>query len=204
MNKIEGTAREGVAAEAQGRGMDLIVLSLLAASFMIFQVAVLRELRFQLNTIFTLAPFLFSSVIMFIGLGSLAAGWITSRLQAVLRWSVAILPLALLPLFAVTVLVATVFSPLQPQSVTEDQYLGSVITAFILAAVLGYGAVFFFQGLIFTLYFREGREAGILSKVYAIDLVASGVGALWRSSGSLILDLQGKCEPLKSRRAWGL
>lgn len=31
---------------------------------------VLRELRFQLNTIFTLAPFLFSGVIAFIGLGS--------------------------------------------------------------------------------------------------------------------------------------
>ena len=33
----------------------------------------LRELRFQLNTIFTLAPFLFSGVIAFIGLGSYAS-----------------------------------------------------------------------------------------------------------------------------------
>ena len=165
-------------AEARRRRMYLVVLSLLAASFMIFQVGVLRELRFQLNTIFTLAPFLFSSVIAFIGLGSLAARWITGGLDRILRWGVAILPLALLPLFATTVLVATVFSPLQPQSVTEDQYLGSVITAFLLVAVLGYGAVFFLQGLIFTLYFKEGRKTGILSKVYAIDLIASGVGAL--------------------------
>ncbi len=167
--------------ERQRRRMYLLVLSLLAASFMIFQIAVLRELRFQLNTIFTLAPFLFSSVILFMGLGSLeasAARWNPAGLHGVLRWGVAALPLMLLPLFAVTILVASAVSPLQPMAVSGDQYLSSVIAAFILAAVLGYGGVFFLQGLIFALYFREGRQAGILSNVYAIDLIASGSAAL--------------------------
>jgi SAM-dependent methyltransferase len=155
-----------------------MILSLLAGSFMVFQIGLLRELRFQLNTIFTLAPFLVSSVIAFIGLGSFAARWVTGDIRRVLRWASAILPLALLPLFTVTVLVATAASPLQPLGVTGDQYLSSVITAFGLVAVVGYGPVFFTQGLLFALYFREGRAAGILSNVYAVDLVASGMGAL--------------------------
>ena len=145
---------------------------------MVFQIGVLRELRFQLNTIFTLAPFLFSSVITFIGLGSFASRWVKGDIKRVLRWAVAILPLILIPLFTVTILVATVFSPLQPQAVTGDEYMSSVITSFLLVAVLGYGPVFFLQGMLFALYFKEGRKTGILSSVYAIDLLASGAGAL--------------------------
>jgi hypothetical protein len=162
----------------------LLILSLLAGSFMVFQIGLLRELRFQLNTIFTLAPFLVSSVIAFIGLGSFAARWVTGDIRRVLRWASALLPLVLLPLFTVTVLVAMAASPLQPQGVSGDQYLSSVITAFVLVAVLGYGPVFFTQGLLFALYFREGRAAGILSNVYAVDLVASGIGAL--AGGALL------------------
>jgi len=156
----------------------LLVLSLLAASFMLFQISLLRELRFQLNTVFTLTPFLFGSVIALIGAGSLAAGWMSARLAGVLRFGVAILPLILLPLFAVTVLIASTFSPLQPQAVSADEYLRSAISSFLLVALLGYGPVFVLQGLIFALYFREGRRAGILSDVYATDLFASGLGAL--------------------------
>jgi spermidine synthase len=164
--------------EASERRKYLLVLSLLAAAFMVFQIGVLRELRFQLNTIFTLAPFLFSSVIMFIGLGSLSSRWIKGDIKRVLRWAVAILPLILIPLFTITILVATLFSPLQPQGVTGDQYMSSVITAFVLVAILGYGPVFFLQGMLFALYFREGRRTRILSSVYAADLLASGCGAL--------------------------
>ncbi len=156
----------------------LTILSLFAAAFMIFQIGVLRELRFQLNTIFTLAPFLFSSVITFIGLGSLTSRWIKGDIKPVLKWAVSILPLILIPLFTITILVATSLSPLQPQGVTGDEYMSSVIKAFVLVAVLGYGPVFFLQGLLFALYFREGRRAGLLSSVYAVDLLASGTGAL--------------------------
>jgi spermidine synthase len=164
----------------------LTILFLLAAGFMVFQIGVLRELRFQLNTIFTLAPFLFSSVIAFIGLGSFASRWVKGDIKRVLRWALAILPLLLLPLFLVTILVATAVSPLQPQAVTGDEYMGSVITAFVLVAVLGYGPVFFLQGMLFALYFKEGRQSGILSSVYAVDLLASGAGAL---IGGLLLFL---------------
>lgn len=45
------------------RGKDIGILYLLALSFMLYQIAILRELRFQLTTLFTLTPFLFSSVI---------------------------------------------------------------------------------------------------------------------------------------------
>ncbi len=100
----------------------LTILSILAASFMVFQIGVLRELRFQLNTIFTLAPFLFSSVIAFIGLGSYASRWFRGDLERVLRWAAAILPLILLPLFAITIIVATIFSPVQPQDVSGEDY----------------------------------------------------------------------------------
>ncbi len=184
MERDQGIAQEIVTPTPSGRGRYLLILALLAASFMVFQIGILRELRFQLTTIFTLAPFLFSSVLILIGLGSLAARRITGGVHGVLRWSVAILPLIPLPLFAITVLIATVFSPLQPLEVTGDQYLTSVIIAFLLVAAFGYGAVFFLQGLIFALYFREGRQMGFLSDVYAVDLLASGIGAL--VGGSLV------------------
>ena len=121
------------------RRIYLFILSAMAAGCMIFQIAMLRELRFQLNTIFTLAPFLFSSVIFFLGMGSLAARWVKVSLHRVLRWGVAILPLALIPAFAVAIALATVYSPLQPIEVTGDQYLSSVITAFALVSLLGFG-----------------------------------------------------------------
>jgi hypothetical protein len=72
-------------------------------------------------------------------------------------------------------------------TVSGDEYLSSVIVAFLLAAALGYGGVFFLQGLIFALYFREGRRTGILSDVYATDLAASGAGAL--AGGALVFVL---------------
>ena len=169
-----------------GRRVDLTILSLLAVSFMIFQIAVLRELRFQLSTIFTLTPFLFSSVVVFIGLGSLAAGRIRSGSQRILRWSAVILPALLLPLFAVMILVAQgtidhtsegfAYGTRRPGA--GDAYIRSVVQGSIAVAVLGYGPVFFLQGLIFALYFREGRQEGILSNVYGVDLIASGFGAL--------------------------
>ena len=79
----------------------LAVLALLAFSFMLFQLSVLREIRHTLSTLFTLTPFLFSTVILFIGLGSCAARGVTGT-RGVLRWSLAALPVVLLPLFALT------------------------------------------------------------------------------------------------------
>ncbi len=153
---------------------------------MIFQIAVLRELRFQLSTIFTLTPFLFSSVVVFIGLGSLAAGRLRSGSRTILRWSAVILPAVLLPLFALMILVAqgTIdhasegFAYGTPRPGAGDAYIRAVVQGSIAVALFGYGAVFFLQGLIFALYFREGRREGILSNVYAVDLIASGFGAL--------------------------
>jgi hypothetical protein len=150
----------------------------MAGGCMIFQIGLLRELRFQLNTLFTLAPFLFSSVIFFLGLGSLAARWVEASLHRVLRRGVALLPLLLVPAFAASIALATVFTPLQPMQVTGEAYLGSVIRAFVAVSLVGFGPVFVLQGLLFALYFREGRRTGVLSQVYAVDLLASAVGAL--------------------------
>ncbi|HEV8310942.1 MAG TPA: hypothetical protein VGW35_25045 [Methylomirabilota bacterium] len=171
-----------------GRRIYLTILSLLALSFMLFQIAVLRELRFQLSTIFTLTPFLFSGVLVCIGLGSLAAGRVRSTSLPVLGWSTALLPVLLLPLFGIVIVLAqglidhttAAFSYAlgAPAPGTGDAYLRSVILAFLAVAALGYGPVFFLQGVIFALYFREGRQEGLLSNVYAVDLIASGGGAL--------------------------
>ncbi len=174
----------------------LAVLSLLALSFMIFQIAVLRELRFQLSTIFTLTPFLFSSVIAFIGLGSLAAGRVTWASRQLLQWGAALLPVLLLVAFAVMLIVAqsTVDHGAIDQIVSEaervgagDAYMRSVIRGAAAVALFGYGPVFFLQGVIFALYFREGRQEGMLSNVYAADLLASGGGALVGGALSFVL-----------------
>jgi spermidine synthase len=174
---------------ARGRPPEyLVVLSLLAFSFMLFQMSVLREIRYTLSTLFTLTPFLFSTVILFIGLGAVAARQASST-AAVLRWSVAALPVLLLPLFALTVALsqstmdhtADLFAQvptLEGQVRTDANYIGAVARAFITVAVFGYGSVFVLQGLIFALYFREGRDEGTLSRLYAVDLIASGVAAL--------------------------
>jgi len=48
--------------------------------------------------------------------------------------------------------------------------------------------VFFLQGLLFALYFREGRQDGILSNVYAAaDLLGSGVGAIFGGLLSFVM-----------------
>ena len=68
------SGRDAASSPTRGQPAEyLIVLSLLAFSFMLFQMSVLREIRHLLSTLFTLTPFLFSAVIFFIGLGSYAA-----------------------------------------------------------------------------------------------------------------------------------
>lgn len=167
----------------------LIVLSLLAFSFMLFQMSVLREIRHTLSTLFTLTPFLFSAVIFFIGVGSYAARHVSAGTRPVLRWSLAVLPVLLLPLFAVTLALSQLTMDhtsdlfaqvpnVEGQTRTGANYIGAVGRAFITVAVFGYGPVFLLQGLIFGLYFREGRDEGTLSGLYALDLIASGVAAL--------------------------
>ena len=164
----------------------LVVLSLLAFSFMLFQLSVLREIRHTLSTLFTLTPFLFSTVILFIGLGSCAARLVTTGTGAVLRWSLCVLPLLLLPLFALMLVLSRLtmdhtsdlFSQVAGQAGTGANYIGAVGKAFLIVAVFGYGPVFVVQGLIFALYFREGREEGVLSRLYAVDLIASAAAAL--------------------------
>jgi predicted membrane-bound spermidine synthase len=164
---------------------------MLAVAFMLFQIALLRELRFQLTTLFTLTPFLFSSVIVWIAVGSLCASRIRSGVRGVLRWSSLLLPLLVLPLFAASIGIAHALisdgdvllnSRFQSTGVitqsAHDLYFQSTIVAFIAVAVFGYGFIFFLQGLIFSLYFREGREDGTLSEVYGADLIASGLGAI--------------------------
>src|SRR5262249_13374366 len=81
-------------------------ISLLAMAFMLFQLSILRELRFQLTTLFTLTPFLFSSVIFFISLGSLAAQRVRKNADRVLRLGILVLPAILLPAFALMLLAA--------------------------------------------------------------------------------------------------
>jgi spermidine synthase len=166
-----------------------VVLSLLAFAFMLFQLGVLREIRHTLSTLFTLTPFLFSAVIFFIGVGSAVARHLSVDSRSVLRWALALLPVLLLPLFALTIALSqstmdhtadlfTQVPPVDGQAHTPANYIGAVSRAFIVVALFGYGPVFVLQGLIFGLYFREGRDEGTLSMLYALDLIASGAAAL--------------------------
>ena len=167
-------------------GPYLVVLSLLAFAFMLFQLSVLREIRHTLSTLFTLTPFLFSTVIFFIGLGSWLARRLPADSRAVLRWSLSALPVLLLPLFAVTLLLSRytmdhtsdLFAQVTGQAGSGANYIGAVGRAFLAVAVFGYGPVFVLQGVIFALYFREGRDEGSLSRLYAVDLIASAAAAL--------------------------
>lgn len=173
------------------RRASLALLCILAVSFMLFQIALLRELRFQLTTLFTLTPFLFSSVVVWIALGSLCASRIQGQAKGVLKVSTLLLPLLVLPLFAASIGIAhhlitdgDVGNNSRFQSVgvitesASDAYFHSTIVAFVTVAVFGYGLIFFLQGLVFALYFRDGREDGTLSEVYGADLLASGGGAI--------------------------
>lgn len=139
-------------ADGARRPASLLVLFLLALSFMIFQLAVLRELRFQLSTIFTITPFLFSSVIALIGLGSLTAGRLGWASRQVLQWGLALLPLLLIVAFAAMLLVAhaTVDHGAIDQLAGDaervqagDAYIRSVIRGAAAIAVFGFGPVFF-------------------------------------------------------------
>jgi predicted membrane-bound spermidine synthase len=155
---------------------------------MLVQLAVLREIRHTLSTLFTLTPFLFSAVIFFMGIGSWAARRVSADSRAVLRWGLAALPLLLLPLFALTIALsqasmdhtADLFGQVAAVdgARTPPNYIATVSQAFIVVAIFGYGPVFVLQGLIFGLYFREGRDEGTLSTLYAFDLAASGAAAL--------------------------
>jgi hypothetical protein len=179
----------------------LVVLSLLAAAFMLFQLAILRELRFQLATNFSLTPFLFSSVIFFIAIGSLFAARIGANSEKILRLGILLLPTILLPAFSLMLLSA--HGQIDPSErlatiVLEnpafgapanigDSSLRTAIFAFIAVGVAGYGVVFFLHGLLFALYFREARAMGLLSGVYAADLLASGAGALMGGGLAFVL-----------------
>ena len=152
-------------AVAKGRGRYLTTLFLLAVSFMLFQMAVLRELRFQLSALFTLTPFLFSSVIVAIGLGSLGAGWLKGTGTTALRRTVGILPLIFVPVFVLMVGVAqklvdrgtllNIAAKAGTGDTTRVAHLDGVAIPFLMTALCGYGIVFFLQGFAFTLYFRR-------------------------------------------------
>ena len=183
----DGQSPETPETALPGRRVYLTILSLLAVSFMIFQIAVLRELRFQLeHDLHAHAVPVQQRGDLRLGLGSLAAGRIRSGSQRILRWSAVILPALLLPLFAVMILVAQgtidhtsegfAYGTRRPGA--GDAYIRSVVQGSIAVAVLGYGPVFFLQGLIFALYFREGRQKATSSNVYGVNLIASGFGAL--------------------------
>jgi spermidine synthase len=167
---------------------SLAVLAILALSFMLYQIALLRELRFQLMTLFTLAPFLFSSVIACIAAGSVCARRAGAGSDRILRRSIVALPVIALPVFALAMAIAQYCIRLGGDSRfvyggaegagAGDAYLTTSVFGFLAVAVFGYGVIFFLQGLIFALYFQEGRQAGRLGNVYGADLIASGCGAL--------------------------
>ncbi len=157
-----------------------------AFTLMLFQIALLRELRYQVSAYYTLAPFLFSAVVVFIGLGSLLSR-LVRRTDLIARGTIALLPSLMLIAYGATILIArmtvdrTTEMAYAFQSTDVDprlEHLDAITLPFLYVALGGYGIVFVAQGLLFAALFREGRKRGRLEGFYALDLFASGLGAL--------------------------
>ncbi len=162
----------------------LILVS--AFALMLFQIALLRELRYQVSAYYTLAPFLFSAVVVFIGLGSLLSR-LVRRTDLIAKATIGVLPSLMLAAYGATILIArmtvdrTQEMAYAFQATDVDprlEHLDAITLPFLYVALGGYGIVFITQGLLFAALFREGRKSGHLEGFYALDLLASGLGAL--------------------------
>jgi predicted membrane-bound spermidine synthase len=164
------------------------IIFFLGLGFMAFQISILRELRFQVSTIFILGPLLFSAVLTFIGFGSLLVGFMDWSTKRVLRWGLIILPLLmLLSLIAVVILAHHVIIPINPEAYFEksivvntnpSDLMHNILNTFIILIPVCCGVVFLLQGGIFASLYAQGRKDGTLHGLYAFDMFSGGLGAV--------------------------
>jgi len=164
------------------------IIFFLGLGFMAFQISILRELRFQVSTIFILGPILFSAVLAFIGFGSLLFGFMKWSTKRVLRGGLIILPLLmLLSLIALVILAHYVIIPIDPEAYFEESIvvntnpsdlMNNILNTFIILIPVCCGIVFLLQGGIFASLYAQGRKDGILHGLYAFDMFSGGLGAV--------------------------
>ena len=163
----------------------LLLIFILAFGFMLYEMAVLREMRFQILNIFMIGPFLFTSVLWMIGLGSLFKSFMPFNTTRILKICVILLILiSLVSFFLVIKVPQTIKTTLSPEELFKGAQISwarqtrEIIKAFFITVPLSYGVVFILQGIIFASLLSLGREKGFISEVYAADLFASGTGAI--------------------------
>lgn len=164
------------------------VIFFLGLGFMAFQISILRELRFQVSTLFIIGPLLFSAVLIFIGFGSLLVNFLHLPTKRLLKWGFVILPIImLLSLVALVTLTAKVTNPINPLSYFEDptavqtnptDLMRNIFNAFIILIPVCCGIVFLLQGGIFASLYAQGRKDGSLQGLYAFDMFSGGLGAI--------------------------
>jgi len=164
----------------------LLLMFILAFGFMLYEMAVLREMRFQITNMFMIGPLLFASVLWMIGLGSLLKGFLPFSTTRILKICVILLILISLVSFFLLIKLpqkikppfsADMFFRETPEEV-EALQPKQIIKTFVITVPFSYGVIFLLQGIIFASLLTLAREKGFLSEIYASDLFASGIGAI--------------------------
>lgn len=143
------------------------VIFFLGLGFMAFQISILRELRFQVSTLFIIGPLLFSAVLVFIGFGSLIVAFLRLPTKKLLKWGFIVLPiLMILSLVSLVILTPKVTNPIKPESYFEEpgtvqtnpvDLMRSVFNAFIILIPVCCGLIFLLQGGIFASLYDQGQ-----------------------------------------------
>lgn len=181
---------------SQEKTRYFLTFFLLAFGFMTYEISVLRELRFQILNHFIVTPFLFSSVLFLIGLGSLSVSLWRPNSQRILKICLLLLPVLTGPAFLGLMKGAQmVKTPMTGElffvgakSFSLGHLMKEIVYSFLIVIPFGYGIVFFLQGIIFALFLQIGREERFLPRLYAADLIASGVGAILAGTIAFLLD----------------
>jgi len=154
----------------------------LGFGFMMYQLSVLRELRFQLSLSYPLIPLFFGIVFFIVGLGALSTKFFKSKEEGALNILLFALPFLSIISFFFLLKTSQFVYPNQPgvgKSYNSVYfYFIDVIKAMFITAGGSFGIIHLIQGMLFGLLYKIGRDNKVLSKFYASDLFSLGVGSL--------------------------
>jgi hypothetical protein len=169
------------------------LIFLVGSGSLIYEIALLRELRFQLIGVW-ISHIFFTSVLCLIGVGAILVHYSRRNPLTLLRDSLILLTLLAYPCF---VFATKVIQRRRPALLGSEAFFSSVappydvagfLEAFLWAALVGFGVMFVLHGIVFTLIMRLSRERGVVSRVYGADLLGAGLGALLAALISFVLD----------------
>lgn len=142
----------------------LLTVALISLSFAYYQIAMLREVRYNVASGQTIIIY-FALSLAYMGFGAMLSR--LHLLQASLILLPCILPLSLV--FLTTLNIRYILQVFDPQ-------LQFVLATFLASPI--YGSVFTLQGFILAGIFHKAREEGIISHAYAIDILMLGISEI--------------------------